>query len=82
MYYFEMLKLSRKRNLHENQWGKILKVFFNGFWQYFKPTTANFYAIGQIFTVVNGQILKNSLAIWSTQILISVKHLIFLSLSC
>ena len=34
-------------------------------WQSFEPTLANFYAIGQFFIIVNSQILKNDLAIWS-----------------
>ena len=35
------------------------------FGQSFKPTLVNFYAIGQLFVVSNGQILKTNLAIWS-----------------
>ena len=34
-------------------------------WQNFEPNLAYFYAIGQIFIVVNSQTLKNDLAIWS-----------------
>ena len=34
-------------------------------WQNFVPTKANFYAIGQIFIVANGQIMKQNQAIWS-----------------
>ena len=34
-------------------------------WQTFVPTSAIYYATGQIFIVVNGQRLKNNLAIWS-----------------
>ena len=33
-------------------------------WQKFEPTLEK-YAFGQTFTVVNGLILKNDLAIWS-----------------
>ena len=49
---------------------KIFNVFsnFNGFviiWQNIEPTLANFYAIGQMFIVANGQILNNKLANWS-----------------
>ena len=34
-------------------------------WQTFVPALGNIYATGQIFIVVNGQRLKNNLAIWS-----------------
>ena len=42
----------------------ILRILF-GIWQTFKPTLVTFYAIGQIFIVVNGQKRKHNLAIWS-----------------
>ena len=39
-------------------------------WQHFEPTLAAIMiGIGQLFTVVKGQILKNDLAIWSHCIL-------------
>ena len=34
-------------------------------WQTFVPALENLYATGQMFIVVNGQRLKNNLAIWS-----------------
>ena len=34
-------------------------------WQNFTRNLANFYAIGEIFSAVNDQILKNNEAIWS-----------------
>ena len=34
-------------------------------WQHFEPPLATFYAIGNICTVANGQVLKCNLAIWS-----------------
>ena len=36
------------------------------FWQKFEPTLANFYAIGQINILINGQILKNNLGSYMT----------------
>ena len=53
------------------RFGKILK-FFGQFWyglfciwQAIIHTATIFYATGQIFIVINGQRLKNNLAIWS-----------------
>ena len=34
-------------------------------WQYYETGLAKFSCFGQIFFVVNGQMLKNYLAIWS-----------------
>ena len=45
-------------------YGNIFKVNFI-FVQVLNPFWNNFYALGQVFIVVNGQILKNNLAIWS-----------------
>ena len=42
--------------------------FFEGLftiWENPAPTLAILYAIGQVFIDVNGQMLKNNLAIWS-----------------
>lgn len=44
--------------------GNILAWFFS-IEQYFEFTLANFNAMKEIFNVVNGQILKKYLAIWS-----------------
>ena len=52
--------------------GKKLKAFGQLligsfiFWQKFEPTLANFYAIGQINILINGQILKNNLGSYMT----------------
>ena len=43
---------------------QVLEDSFSS-WQYFESTLAIFHAIGQIFIVVNGHIVKNNLAIWS-----------------
>ena len=43
---------------------QLLKALFT-IWQTFEPILATFYAIGQIYIPINGQILKNSLAICS-----------------
>ena len=42
-------------------------IFFDtfSFWQTFEPNLRNTFPIGQIFIVVNVQILKNYLVIWS-----------------
>ena len=32
-------------------------------WQYFEPIWQRFFAVGQIYLVLNGQMLKNNLAI-------------------
>ena len=51
----------------------ILNVLGNSFLSYYLvfdhiwPTLANVYAIGHFFIVVNDQLLKNNLAIWSQQ---------------
>ena len=45
--------------------GYCKKVHLVGIWQSIEPTLANFYPIGQISTVVNGQKMKHNLAIWS-----------------
>ena len=51
--------------------GKILKrvwpflEWLFSIWQNWEHTLAIFYALGQIFVVLNGQMLKNNLAIWS-----------------
>ena len=53
------------------RFGKILKVFGQFWyglfciWQAIIHTATIFYATGQIFIVINGQRLKNNLAIWS-----------------
>ena len=44
--------------------GSILKVYLL-FGKVVNPLWDNMYSLGQIFIVVNGQILKNNLAIWS-----------------
>ena len=50
------------KNLHI--FGNIFTVYFI-FVKVLNPLWHNFYAFGQFFIVVNGQILKNNLAIWS-----------------
>ena len=47
---------------------KIVKSFSNfliTIWQYFEPKFDKFYAVGQIYIVISGLILKNNLDIWS-----------------
>ena len=44
---------------------KSLAIFLEGVLQIVDPTLANLYAIRQTFIILNSQILKNDLAIWS-----------------
>ena len=43
--------------------GHFWKALFS-FWQNFEYSLSNVYALGQIYSVTNGQILKNTLSIW------------------
>ena len=58
----------RKVGSSVTRFGEISPLWQNviGIWQKFKPILAIFKIdIGQMFTVVKGQILKNDRAIWS-----------------
>ena len=70
-------KISPLRQQKLRLWQFLEGLF--GLWQFFEPTLANLNAIGQIFRIINGQILKNDLAIWSH--CLSVGLLLTLSLN-
>ena len=46
---------------------KVLNIFWDfSIWQNIQPTLTHFvYAIGQVFIAENGQMLNNSIAVWS-----------------
>ena len=47
-----------------NVFGNFLEGYFST-WQNFDPIRANYYTFGQIFIVVNGQILNKNIFIWT-----------------
>ena len=59
--------------------GQFLEALFT-FWQNFEPIFANLCSIGQIYTVINGQILYNNLIIWSHCFWIILAHLFVVKL--